>query len=141
MATRKKYVDDQPVHTMFGLTYAGYFTVPRATLQHMPVEWQRKFVKLVSELPITPTYQVQRRDERGKFIKDPFARYKYGQFTIHNGEFVEETHEVVQARHEEWRTKMLAEREKLLKEKIDEPSEFQHHPRVSDSPDGSPERG
>lgn len=42
--------DHQPIHTAFGLTYASFLVVPRAVLQAMPVEWQRKFVEMMEEL-------------------------------------------------------------------------------------------
>jgi hypothetical protein len=41
---------DEPVHLMFGLSYAQYLVLNRTLLQSMPVEWQRKFCPLVEEL-------------------------------------------------------------------------------------------
>jgi len=67
-----------PVHQRFGLTYAAYYTVPRLALQGMPIWWQKIFCWLVDMLPDTPEYTVQRRDERGKFIKDPWGDYRRG---------------------------------------------------------------
>lgn len=67
-----------PVHQMFGLTYAAYYTVPRLMLQGMPLWWQRLFVWLVSMLPDSPEYVCQRRDGAGRFIKDPWANYRRG---------------------------------------------------------------
>lgn len=69
---------DGPVHQSFGLTYSAYYTVPRLALQGMPVWWQKIFVWLVYMLPDTPEYACQRRDDRGKFIKDPWANYRRG---------------------------------------------------------------
>ena len=39
-----------PVHGFFGLSYNPYLVVPRSILQHMPLDWQREFVKLLEEL-------------------------------------------------------------------------------------------
>jgi hypothetical protein len=74
------YVVDTPVHDAFGLTYSAYFCVPRLALQSMPVEWQRQFVALVEQLPDTPTYSVHLRDKRGRFLEDPLADYRRGDF-------------------------------------------------------------
>jgi len=67
-----------PIHGSFGLSYCSYFTVPRLALQGMPVWWQILFLWLVNMLPSTPGYDCQRRDDRGRFIKDPWANYRRG---------------------------------------------------------------
>lgn len=67
-----------PIHGWFGLSYCSYFTVPRIALQGMPLWWQYCFLLLVNALPETPEYVCQRRDENGKFIKDPWANYRRG---------------------------------------------------------------
>lgn len=69
---------DGPIHLHFGLSYCAYFTVPRLALQGMPLWWQKIFLWLVNMLPSTPEYCCQRRDENGKFIKDPWANYRRG---------------------------------------------------------------
>lgn len=72
------YVEDQPVHTFFGLTYSAYLCVPRLVLQEMPVAWQRELVALLLQLPPTPAYSCQRRDDAGRYITDPLAEYRRG---------------------------------------------------------------
>lgn len=37
------------VHTMFGLTYASWLTLPRVQLQAMPPRWQDRFVRCLDE--------------------------------------------------------------------------------------------
>lgn len=58
---------DRPVHDWFGLSYASYYTVPRAALQAMPLWWQQDFVALMkafNETGIeTPDYHVIRKGE------------------------------------------------------------------------------
>ncbi len=76
-----EYVDD-PAHEFFGLTYSAYFVMPRLALTAMPLEWQQRFVALMEEANDmgleTPEYSVHRRDERGRFFKDPWANYRRG---------------------------------------------------------------
>ena len=68
-----------PVHSWFSLSYAAYFVTPRIVLQGMPIWWQRLFLWLVNMLPHDlPEYYVQRKDTRGRFMKDPFANYRRG---------------------------------------------------------------
>ena len=58
------------IHAWFGLSYNPYLVVPRALLQSMPIEWQRKLVDLLGELEQAPQssawleahYWVQRTD-------------------------------------------------------------------------------
>lgn len=38
------------VHDWFGLSYAGWLTLPRVILQEMPGQWQRRFVGCLEEL-------------------------------------------------------------------------------------------
>ncbi len=79
--------DDEPIHTWFGLTYANYLVLPRALLQSMPGEWQRRFVACLTELQeacdkadIKPPadYWVRAVDERHRFIADPVPHYNRG---------------------------------------------------------------
>lgn len=67
-----------PVHDHMGLSYTGYYVVPRLALQSMPVWWQKIFVWLINMLPDTPEYSVQRRATNGRFIDDPWADYRRG---------------------------------------------------------------
>jgi hypothetical protein len=74
---------DGPVWSWFSLSYAAYAVMPRAVLCMMPLAWQKKFVDLMNELTETLTwngtndYTVQIRDDKGRFIEDPLANYKY----------------------------------------------------------------
>jgi hypothetical protein len=54
--TAYKPMIDDPVHTMFGLTYANYLVLRRSVLQAMPT---------------------QLRDEQGRFTDDPYAPYRH----------------------------------------------------------------
>lgn len=45
-----KNFNDVPIHDMFGLSYSNYLVLPRSILQSMPVNWQKKFVKLIDEM-------------------------------------------------------------------------------------------
>lgn len=56
----------EPVHEWFGLSYANYAVQPRTLLQSMPVEWQRRWVELMTEysdafahIEQAPGYNVQ----------------------------------------------------------------------------------
>lgn len=62
----------------YALAYSPYLCVPHLALKGMPLWWQRLFVWLLGMLPETPEYTVQRRDERGKFVKDPWVNYRHG---------------------------------------------------------------
>lgn len=72
-----------PIHEFFGLTYSSYLVLPRLLLQEMPLEWQRQLVDILDKLNATgistPVYAVQRRDSKGRMIKDdPWCRYRHG---------------------------------------------------------------
>lgn len=41
---------DGPVHEWFSLSYANFLVWPRAYMQSMPLEWQRRFAELAEEL-------------------------------------------------------------------------------------------
>jgi hypothetical protein len=46
-------MDDEnpnPIHGLFGLSYAQWLILPRVVLQEMPQEWQARFVGLLDEL-------------------------------------------------------------------------------------------
>lgn len=73
----------EPIHEWFGLTYASYYVMPRSVLQAMPIEWQEKFVELITQIPETlnlnnynDNYTVLNR-KGNKFVKDPYSNYKY----------------------------------------------------------------
>ncbi|MFD7734312.1 hypothetical protein ACFV6F_28535 [Kitasatospora phosalacinea] len=48
--TPEPVLDDQPVHTWFGLSYAAYLVVPRTLMQSMPPAWQQRMVACLREL-------------------------------------------------------------------------------------------
>jgi len=81
----------EPIHAWFELTYANYLAIPRSVLQSMPVEWQRKFVRLMDELDDTIDWRrdgltITRRDERGRYIQDDLVDYERGRRRIpHRG--------------------------------------------------------
>lgn len=79
---------ESPVHAAFGLTYSAYFCVPRLVLEHMPLDWQRKFLALMKDLPDTPTYSVQRVGENGKFVKDDLRDYRRGTIPVEMAEHI-----------------------------------------------------
>ncbi len=75
----------EAIHTWFGLSYANYLVLPRATLQSMPDDWQEEFVLLLEELhermadvPVADTYQVSVRSFGGRFMTDPTPHYNRG---------------------------------------------------------------
>lgn len=77
--------DPQPIHGYFGLSYANYLTIPRSVLQSMPVEWQRKFVRLLEEMSEAfgdimdqGKYDVRLRGADGRFVEDVLADYQRG---------------------------------------------------------------
>jgi hypothetical protein len=60
----------------FGLSYAGWLTIPRVMLQEMPEEWQNKFVDLLDQYDKTFSSQPAIETEvsckvKGKYIKQP----------------------------------------------------------------------
>lgn len=76
---------DGPVHCWFELTYASYLVLPRSVMQHMPIEWQERFVRCLNEMSAATetlpgyhglTYAVNVRGPGGKFVKDDFAQYR-----------------------------------------------------------------
>lgn len=78
------YIDD-PVHLWFELTYASYLVLHRSAMCAMPIEWQEKMVALLDEMEDTidadkmpQNFTINVRDERGKFIKDPYSDYRRG---------------------------------------------------------------
>ena len=76
--------DETPVHAAFGLTYAGYFVLHRSLMEAMPADWQRRFASLVDEYwdtydsaKVPDTFEVRLRDERGRWLTDPFHDYRH----------------------------------------------------------------
>lgn len=71
-------------HEWFGLSYASWLVLPRLALQEMPPDWQERFYALIDEAQErygmeTPETIVNRRDARGRFIKnDPWSDYRHG---------------------------------------------------------------
>lgn len=79
--------EHEPVHAWFGLTYSNYLVEPRALLQSMPVDWQRRFVRCLRELEHVVTaagvevaegYTVQPRTDDGCFVSEPVPHYNRG---------------------------------------------------------------
>jgi hypothetical protein len=72
----------EPIHNYFELSYAQYIAIPRTVLQSMPIEWQIRFVECMTELDETidwrQNYYVYLRDDKGRFMNDPFADYDRG---------------------------------------------------------------
>jgi hypothetical protein len=76
----------EPVHEFFGLSYSNYIVLPRSVLQSMPLEWQRRFIRLVEEIPevieeqFEPEggYRVLALDVNKKFVSDPYSNYERG---------------------------------------------------------------
>lgn len=81
MKNLMEFGKEPPIHLWFELSYCSYLVLPRLMLQSMPEDWQNKLVALLreaEEIVETPEYTVLRRDERGKFIKDPWSNYRRG---------------------------------------------------------------
>ncbi|WP_431861401.1 hypothetical protein [Azospirillum sp.] len=83
-------VIERPVHEWFALTRSAYLVLPRLALEAMPVEWQHRFVALMDEAEAmgltTPSdYEVRRRDDTGRYIEDPWANYRRGDFGAVHG--------------------------------------------------------
>lgn len=79
----------EPIHTWFNLTYANYLVLPRAILQSMPEDWQRRFVRCLEdlerqygELEWPHAYRVNAVDSRGKYVKDPIPHYDRGRTRV-----------------------------------------------------------
>lgn len=79
----------EPVHQFFGLSYANYLVLHRTLLQSMPEEWQERFCGLLEEynrafrhVEKPAVYQVQPKDDRGRFAKDPVPHYDRGRAYI-----------------------------------------------------------
>lgn len=73
-----------PVHSWFQLSYSNYLVIPRAILQAMPVEWQKRFVTCLDEaraacapLNLNDRYTVLLRGPNGRFEDDPYADYRH----------------------------------------------------------------
>ncbi len=73
-----------PIHGWFGLTYSSYLVLPRALLQEMPTEWQRRFVDSIEEIrdyfdcgEVEDDYMVKLRDKDGRFKTDPLGQYRH----------------------------------------------------------------
>jgi hypothetical protein len=74
---------DGPVWSWFGLSYSAYLVLPRVLLCSAPWEWQVRFVRMLLELEaMFPNeegreYWVRLRDDRGRFVADPFSDYRH----------------------------------------------------------------
>lgn len=79
----------EAIHQFFGLSYANYLVLHRTLLQSMPDEWQERFCALLEELGEAfyhvdkpDIFQVQAKDIRGRFVKDPVPHYNRGRTYI-----------------------------------------------------------
>jgi hypothetical protein len=72
-------INNDRLHTWFGLSRASFLTLPRVLMQEMPNEWQEKMAELLeqyeetfntSEIGVHGT-KVMAVDESNKFIKMP----------------------------------------------------------------------
>jgi hypothetical protein len=80
-----RFIDNEPIHRWFELTYAQYLTVPRSALQSMPLEWQERFVRCLEQLdntidwlPEGGQYWVKLKDSDGRYMRDPLQDYERG---------------------------------------------------------------
>jgi len=87
MINKVKVVEDGAIHGWFELSYAKYLVLQRTLLQSMPLEWQDKFVELLEDMHKAfsgipelrkMSYEVNVKDEDGRFISDPFRDYERG---------------------------------------------------------------
>lgn len=75
---------DGPMHVWFNLSYASYLTLPRSFIQEMPAEWQQRLRDLLDEMESALDtgevihYRVQRVDDRGRYLRDPYSDYRRG---------------------------------------------------------------
>lgn len=76
--------DQEPIHSMFGLSYGNYLVLQRSLMEAMPVEWQRRFVAMLGEmeaafdtsrLPVA-SFHVQALDAHDHEIEDPLSEYR-----------------------------------------------------------------
>ena len=56
-------------------------------LEAMPLDWQKRFVKLMDEMHETvgydePTYNVIARNEKGKIFSDPLRMYRHTDISL-----------------------------------------------------------
>lgn len=74
--------DPEPISLWFGLSYCSYLVLPRVLMEHMPVEWQRRMVRLLVEaqdqFPGHDTaYRVHAVDPvSGRYVQDELANYR-----------------------------------------------------------------
>lgn len=78
-------LSDRAVHEWFSLTYSSYLVLPRLWLESMPPKWQRDFVKLISQIPLTldidPEYTADytvNYKVNNKFAHDKYKNYRRG---------------------------------------------------------------
>ena len=76
---------DSPIHDWFELSYASYLVLQRLILRSMPLDWQHRFVELLTEIEeefdtsdVPNNFSVCARGEGGRFIKDNYRDYRRG---------------------------------------------------------------
>lgn len=79
------WVDPEPMHTWFGLTYSSYLVLHRVAIQTMPREWQEKLVALLDEMKATidtdqlpSEFHVRVRNAQGRLVADDWSNYERG---------------------------------------------------------------
>jgi hypothetical protein len=79
---------DGPMHLFFELSYASYLVLPRALIQEMPLEWQRRMVSLLDQMraefpgygtaAAPDNYRVHLLDEgTHRFRRDGLSEYRH----------------------------------------------------------------
>lgn len=78
-----RIMDQGPLHSYFGLSYASWLCLPRVSLQEMPLDWQAKFADLLREADTlgmkVPEGLIVQRQIKGKFVaNDHWNNYRRG---------------------------------------------------------------
>lgn len=76
---------DTPASAWFGLSYASWLTLPRVSLQEMPLDWQARFFAMIEEaedkfgLRCPEGISVVRKDGKNRFVNnDHWNNYRRG---------------------------------------------------------------
>jgi len=82
---KNQEIDEEIIHSWFGLSYASYMVLPRTMLQSMSNRWQKKFIKLVEEMDEkfghynkVYSYTILAKDEHHKIMHDNLRNYERG---------------------------------------------------------------
>lgn len=76
-----------PINESDILYRTQYLVLSRTLLEAMPKKWQHKFVDLIDDIGdefdfmhedwVTPSYTVRAKDNKKRFIQDPWGTYRY----------------------------------------------------------------